>query len=48
MRNHDGQNNGGPFFVTSPLNKSKQESFNNTGKINPQADNGNMMDEPIA
>ena len=28
MRNMENQNNAGPFFVTSPLNKTKQDVFN--------------------
>ncbi len=30
--------NGGPIYITSPLNKSKQESFSQTGKINLQGE----------
>lgn len=31
-------NHGNPLYITSPLNKSKQESFSQTGKINLQGE----------
>lgn len=43
-RNQDGQNNG-PFYVTSPLNMSKQDVFSQTGKLNPQSEGANMVDD---
>lgn len=34
-----------PFYITSPLNKSKQEVFSQTGKLNLQGDMGSIVDE---
>lgn len=43
---HQGSGGGGNQYITSPLNKSKQDVFSQTGKINLNSDGPiGMMDD---
>lgn len=39
------QLSGKPLIITSPLNKSKQDMFSQTGKLNAQLEADMMLDE---
>ena len=42
---HPHQMSNKPLIITSPLNKSKQDVFSQTGKLNAQLDADIMLDD---